>query len=477
MCPSHGGTRRRLEGLGVASHRRNGHPPVAREPHATPRAARQSGRCCAIGLAEAAEVDHLLGPAFYESADYEGRRRTRLARCEAHTKTWTPAGRHRTPFGRCAEAQDVREVGQRRLDCRAARRGNGGHLVAAPASAGRYCLGMKVRVAVLRSSPERVVPPAGLYNRYIEPWELFDFPDEYLLSNADVPWDDRPSVSLEVDDDTPVTDVLEAAASKLGVSFTREAEDFFDRMGGMAYRTQRIVFADNRGMPVHLEAVADQAGRASFEFFPDDVRFSDVVATRREALFRGDPDRLFLVVDPYPGSEGGGGNGFSLWANVIDLYQNLEPWLKAAGVIGGALSVGSKGLKFAQNAAAIFRRHAPGFERRAIGLTQVELLANMAADPSALARHLGVKSSDAAQLLITLGLADDPSPDSPQLGRNERRAVLIVAKVATHFHLGDDHLRESAKRALLLPFDGDEAAFEASVTAIFAEFERAALER
>ncbi|GAA1502231.1 hypothetical protein GCM10009740_38630 [Terrabacter terrae] len=207
----------------------------------------------------------------------------------------------------------------------------------------------------------------------------------------------------------------------------------------------------------------DELGRATFNVFPDDIRFADVARARDAGLFEGDPQRLALFVDPFPGVEGGGGNGFSLWQNVLDVYANVRPWME-----GGLLFSGTTATLWGayKGIAKFIRRHAPSLERRSTGLTQVEALGRLAKGPEQLGKLLGIPTGEAADLLVTLGLRAGRDTDTPDVIL-ARRVTAVTAKVSTHFHLEPENLAEACKRASLVPFDGDELALEHTVTGIF----------
>lgn len=326
---------------------------------------------------------------------------------------------------------------------------------------------VNVEVAVFRTVPQIVVEtidPTDPDNRWSRTWELFEFPLEYLrTASPGAQWSERPRASFTVSPEDFVSDVLAQAADSLGVSWTATADEFFGEQGGFAYRQRDLRFALDDHGTVPLLAMVDELGRATFNVFPDDVRFADVARAQVVGLYEGDPQRLALIIDPFPGVEGGGGNGFSLWQNVLDVYTNVRPWMESGLLFSGAIATLWGTYK---GAAKFIRRHAPSLERRSTGLTQVEALARLAKDPEQLGKVLGIPTGEAADLLVTLGLRANRDTDTPD-SILARRVTAVTAKVSTHFHLEPENLAEACKRASLVPFDGDELALESTVTGIF----------
>ncbi len=135
----------------------------------------------------------------------------------------------------------------------------------------------------------------------------FDVPNAILeRSGPSVPWEDRPKVTISASDDDPVQDTIARAMRQFGISTKESKREWLEK-----YPPLRPAFyGGGDDEPVYLNVLLEEDGSATWFFNARRVTHDQVAASANARLFKGEPGRMYLVLDE-PLVEGG--NGFFFW--------------------------------------------------------------------------------------------------------------------------------------------------------------------
>jgi hypothetical protein len=259
-------------------------------------------------------------------------------------------------------------------------------------------------------------------------------------------WQERPRAGVETSPGSPLQDVLEEGARRLGLRVRQSPGwDSFP----LSSVQWRLCFdgGDGPGRVVELEAMLDDYGAALWWFNPLQVTVADAFTAREAGLLDGDPLRAFAVVDEPTAA---GGNGLDVWLEVIRGLSEAQRIVVAAGAVAGPWLV----LKDSIRAAIWALNKARSAFDRGGDLRRFSRLFRFPRTTQQAAALLGVGEEHIPDLLRFLGLErsrDGYWRPSNQPDRKQLAELGSVVDTAAHMHLRAVSLREGLADVLALP--------------------------
>lgn len=144
-------------------------------------------------------------------------------------------------------------------------------------------------------------------------------------------WENRPKVTVNVTPDTTVATLISEAGRAM------QLEDRADlppgQPGLLEWQVLRIAFyddlADNQVAP--FDTILGPDGSAQWYFNTYDVTMQQILESRDYGLLRGDPTRVYLILEH---STAGDGSDLDYWVKVIEALPYVQAFLLAHGLVG-----------------------------------------------------------------------------------------------------------------------------------------------
>jgi hypothetical protein len=220
------------------------------------------------------------------------------------------------------------------------------------------------------------------------------------------PWEDRPKVALTVDDETPLSEVIDQAAEQLGSLPFMAALPRWRSFGWVAFDDQAAE------TPLYQRKVSDftlldEHGEAIFGI--DDftlVPYGQLARSVEAGLMPGDPRRLYIIRQIPQGDV-----FFGLsWEALMALYLLIRTVLDVVST-GEELRDRTKGaVRIVGRGLDALRRHAPHWGQRNGTPDRLRRLVQTGSWSSAdLSTILACPENDLADILPLLGFTQDPS--------------------------------------------------------------------
>jgi hypothetical protein len=210
------------------------------------------------------------------------------------------------------------------------------------------------------------------------PWD----PDPHAIDDDLVrPYEDRPKVVVSADP----SDSLRAVLAEATALFQRaHPGDYTDAGRSLAF------YQGDPREPVHLHipatttlTITSEDGLAVWHVAPEDASMGDLVLAEQRKVFRGDPLRPYLVVDPKWQMAGATPGG---WDTFIQVWDVLVYIAGSISVLKTGHKISKRGLELLSRATDAWTRHRKvdqftrrGFEERNADIMDVIETARAAA--------------------------------------------------------------------------------------------------